>query len=99
MATILFRLTVFFLITFWGSLGVVAIALNILFHPLSFFYWKKREGQRRVFVYDIVTKPCVLSIAWALLVDHCRSLCTEPWNIEGCNHRYYNNNPHLISMV
>ena len=45
MATILFRLTLLFLITFWGSLGVVAIALNILLHPLSFFYWKKREGQ------------------------------------------------------
>ena len=88
MATILFRLTLLFLITFWGSLGVVAIALNILLHPLSFFYWKKREGQPESdCIYDIVTKPCVLSIAWALLVGHGRSLCTEPWNIEGCNPR------------
>ena len=90
MATVLFRLTLFFLITFWGSLGVVAITLNILLHPLSFFYWKKREGQPESdCIYDIVTKPCVLTIAWALLVGHCRSLCTEPWNIpvEGCNSR------------
>ena len=51
---LLFRLILFFLVAFWGSITVVLVALNLLLHPLSFFHRKKREGQpQRVLVYMV----------------------------------------------
>lgn len=45
MGRLYFSLSFYFLIGFWSSIAIIRALWELLWHPLTFFHQKKREGQ------------------------------------------------------